>query len=111
MFDKILLMKVTPVPAVATAVFAATIPFIKEHEDPKCKNAPCAIEMVATVPDLPHSPEEPPVFESPSVMVQYITTSPVTTVALGSALHYDLIRRGFGEGSIVNDGWTMKLYP
>ncbi len=63
----------------AAAIFAGAIPFLKEREDPDCKNMPCTIEPVATIPEQPHALDEPPNFDDPKEWI-VIMTSPVTHI-------------------------------
>jgi hypothetical protein len=63
----------------ATAFLAGAISFPKENESPKCKDLPCAIQPVATIPEQPHASEESPTSEVPEGWV-VIMDSPPTMV-------------------------------
>jgi hypothetical protein len=75
----------------AAAMFAGTIPLIKERRDVDCKNPPCAMEPIATIPEQPHASEEPPIYQVPDGWVE-INTSPPSLVRKNSAEHLRLQR-------------------
>lgn len=78
-------------PIAAAAVLAGTMPFRSEPEDPRCKEATCANEPVATIPENPHSLEEWPIYDIDEDTVA-IALSPPVSAKRGSPTHLRWIR-------------------
>jgi len=78
-------------PIAAAAVLAGAIQLQWESEGPECKQLPCAVEPVSTVPEQPHSLEEPPNYEVPEGMVEI--GSPMYLVERSSEAHLEYLRR------------------
>ena len=83
-------------PVVAAAVFAGAIPFHTESPEVECKDRKCSREMIATIPEQPHAPEEPPAYEIQEHMVE-IPMSPSMMVPRGGEFHRQWLKDNAGD--------------